>query len=156
MQLHLLAGGVMASGFADAVAGWSDEVQRSVLRVFHRAATLLGEELAKPRPEGATPHLTGNLIRSLLAKVNDTVSVGGSDDEYSGTDVGLAIAGAALGDSVTLGFQANYARRQNYGFVGEDKLGRYYNQSGAHFVERAAAMWPQLVDKAVQEVNSAP
>lgn len=142
------------SDFADQVRGWSEQVRRNIERVFRRATTLLGQEMAKPRPSGGTPHLTGNLIRSLLAQINGSVSVGGKDDEFGGTDVGLAVAGAVLGDSVTLGFQAVYARRMNFGFIGTDSLGRTYNQAGAHFVERAAAMWPQFVDQAVKEVNA--
>lgn len=140
--------------FADDVKRWARRTLERMLRVFQRAVVLLGEEMARPKPSGATPHLTGNLIRSLLAQVNGRVNVGAAAAEYAGTDVGLAVASAVLGDSVTLGFQASYARRMNFGFVGQDSLGRTYNQAGSHFVERAAAMWPQFVDQAVQEVSA--
>lgn len=144
--------------FADEIARFQAKALDRANRVFRRAVTLLGEELAKPRPEGGTPHLTGNLIRSILARVNGPVNVkpDGDDGEgnFFGTDVGLAVAGAVIGDTITIGFQAVYAARVNFGFVGEDKLGRYYNQQGAHFVERAAAMWPQFVDQAVREVKA--
>lgn len=139
--------------FADDVKRWAQQTRERMLHVFQRAVVLLGEELARPKPSGATPHLTGNLIRSLLAQVNGRVNVGAAAEEYAGTDVGLAVASAVLGDSVTLGFQANYARRMNYGFVGQDSLGRTYNQAGNHFVEHAAAMWPQFVDRAAREVS---
>lgn len=139
--------------FADDVKRWAQRTRNQMLAVFQRATVLLAEEMAKPKPEGATPHLTGNLIRSLLAQVNGRVNVGAPDDEYAGTDVGLAVASAVLGDSITLGFQANYARRMNFGFVGQDSLGRTYNQAGNHFVERAAALWPQLVDQAAREAG---
>lgn len=140
--------------FADEIARFQAKALDRANRVFRRAVTLLGHELAKPRPEGGTPHLTGNLIRSLLARVNGPIPRGGADEDYSGTDVGLAVASAVIGDTITVGFQAIYAARVNFGFVGEDKLGRYYNQQGAHFVERAAAMWPQFVDQAVREVKA--
>ena len=140
--------------FADEIAKWAQTVQDRMQQVFRVAVTKLGEEMARSKYEGgATPKDVGNLIRSLLANVNGPVYMYDAK-EFAGTDVGLAVAGAVLGDSVTLGFQANYAHRQNFGFVGEDKLGRYYNQAGSHFVERAAAMWPQFVDQAVREVKA--
>src|SRR5690625_5099120 len=117
--------------FADDVKRWAQRTRNQMRDVFQRATVLLAEEMAKPQPEGATPHKTGNLTSSLLAQVNGRVNVGSPGDEYAGTDVGLAVASAVLGDSITLGFQANYAHRLNYGFVGEDSLGRTYNQQGA-------------------------
>jgi hypothetical protein len=33
-------------------------------------------------------------------------------------------------------------------------MGRNYNQSGAGFVEAAAAMWPQLVAQAAAEIRA--
>lgn len=50
-----------------------------------------------------------------------------------------------LGQVVYLGFQAAYARRLNHGFVGEDELGRSYNQAGYHFVEGVAQQWQRIV-----------
>lgn len=61
-------------------------------------------------------------------------------------DVGVVALSLELGDKVYLGYQAVYAARQNFGFVGEDSLGRTYNQGGFGFVEKAAAKWPQIVD----------
>jgi len=33
----------------------------------------------------------------------------------------------------------------NYGFVGQDSLGRTYNQAGFGFAEDAASKWPAIV-----------
>ena len=134
-------------------AQWSREQQDDLLRVFQRALVLLGRELIRTRDDGGTlPKVTGNLARSLLAQINQSVTVSSATD-FAGQDVGILAVQAVLGDTVHFGYQAEYARRQNFGFVGEDSLGRTYNQAGNGFVERAVNMWPQIVDQAVREVR---
>lgn len=136
-------------------AEWSQEQQDNLLRVFQQACVLLGRELARTRDDGGTaPKVTGNMVRSLLAQIGTSVNVSDAAS-FAGSDVGATVAQAILGDTVYFGYQANYARRQNYGFVGADALGRVYNQTGANFVERAVNMWPQLVDQAVRDVRGA-
>ena len=56
------------------------------------------------------------------------------------------IANWEMGTSMSFGFIAAYAARQNYGFTGTDSLGRNYNQPGRHFVELAVEQWPQIVE----------
>lgn len=70
-------------------------------------------------------------------------------------DVGAVTASLELGQPIWIGYQAIYARRQNYGFVGADSLGRVYNQAGSYFVEGAIANWQQIVAKAAAELQSA-
>ena len=135
-------------------AQWAQEQQDNLLRVFQRAIVLLGRELIRTKDDGGSlPKLTGNLARSLLAQIGSQVQISEAKD-FAGTDVGIIAATAILGDEVFLGYQAKYARRQNFGFVGADSLGRVYNQTGNHFVERAITMWPQIVDQAVKDVKS--
>jgi hypothetical protein len=133
-------------------AQWAETQQDVMLRVFQRALVLLAAEMIRTKDEGgALPKVTGNLARSLLAQIGNMPSV--QQGDFAGTDVGAIAAQAVLGDEVFLGFQAAYARRRNYGFVGEDALGRNYNETGDHFVERAIDMWPQIVDQALQDVK---
>jgi hypothetical protein len=135
-------------------AKWAKEQQENLVRVFQRAIVLLGREMIRTKGDGgALPKVTGNLARSLLAQAGNPVQI--SDAEtFAGTDVGIIAAQAGLGEVVYLGYQAIYARRMNYGFVGADSLGRVYNQAGNHFVERAINMWPQIVDQAVKDVRA--
>lgn len=135
-------------------AKWAQDQQDNLLRVFQRALVLLGRELIRTRDDGgALPKVTGNLARSLLAQIGQSVSIS-SAESFAGTDVGAVAVQAMLGDEVFFGYQAAYARRQNYGFVGADSLGRVYNQTGANFVERAINMWPAIVNQAVQDVKA--
>ena len=134
-------------------ADWAQETQDEMLAVFRQAVVLLAREMTRTRDDGgAMPKITGNLLRSILAQVNTRVQVSSAED-FAGSDVGATVATALLGDTIFLGFQAAYARRVNSGFVGEDSLGRTFNQQGAGFVERAVNMWPQIVDRAIREVR---
>lgn len=144
----------MARSFAEQVDQWTRQTERRLERVFQVAVGDLGTELVRTKSNGgALPHLTGNLMRSLVMSVAAPPQVGDPDQRFNGIDVGAASAGLRLGQTAYLGYQAVYARRLNYGFVGQDSLGRTYNQEGHHFVERARLMWPVIVTKAVMKVR---
>lgn len=143
----------MAS-FSEAVGSWASATERRLSAVHKKAIEKLAMEMTRTRAEGGNvPVDTGNLYRSLLAST--TAMPKTAEAPFSGSNVPSVIATLRLNDTLWLGFQAKYARRQNYGFVGADALGRVYNQQGAYFVERAIAMWPQIVREAVEEVKNA-
>ena len=143
----------MAKSFSQAVDEWTSQTQERMDAVYARSVELLGEEMAKSRNEGGrVPFLTGNLTRSLLASKTGMPNV--SDGPFGGSNVGLVAATLKAKETVWLGYQANYAFRQNFGYVGSDALGRVYNQQGAHFVSYAVASWPNIVAKAIKEVRS--
>lgn len=122
--------------------------------VWRGSIDMLADEMTTTRANGGRlPHRTGNLMRSLLASTAGMPRQGEAGEKYAGGDVGLVTAGLELGDSVWLGFQANYARRMNYGFVGQDKLGRTYNQTGAGFIEAAVAAWPTIVELVAEDIQ---
>lgn len=140
--------------FADLVGAWAAETEARLLRVFRVSVGDLGSEMVRTRTNGGTlPHLTGNLMRSLLLSTSSMPNVVAGQDRFAGADVGAAAAQLKIADVAYLGYQAAYARRMNYGFVGQDSLGRTYNQEGNFFVERAAAMWPQIVAAAADKVK---
>lgn len=104
------------------------------------------------RLSAATPVLTGNLRNSLV------VSVGGgqqlvtgpgnnpSDATYrSGAETSIAnIMNVKIGDKVSYMYQATYFLRIEYGFVGYDSLGRYYNQPGRFFAKGVGAQYRSI------------
>ena len=99
--------------------------------------------------EDGTPKKTGNAYRSWLGSTTAMPPVRPDVSEFSDNDAtGVAIAGLDVGDTFYLGAQAAYMARLNYGFTGEDSLGRTYNQAGIGWIEREAAMWPQYVKDA--------
>lgn len=143
----------MAS-FSEAVGSWASATERRLSAVHKKAIEKLAREMTRTRAEGGNvPVDTGNLYRSLLASTTGMPKT--TEGPFAGSNVSSVIATLRMNDTVWLGYQAKYARRVNFGFVGADALGRVYNQQGAHFVERAIAMWPQIVREAVEEVKNA-
>lgn len=141
--------------FSDICGAWANETEARLEATWRRSVELLGEELTTTvKNGGRVPHKFGNLYKSLLGSTAGMPAQGGKDEKYPGMDVGLFAASLNLGDTAWLGYQAGYARRQNYGFVGEDSLGRSYNQEGAHFVEYAIEMWPTIVELAADDIRS--
>ncbi len=135
---------------------WSNKAKRNTAMVFRSSVQKLAEDVMEDvgSGEGQTPILTGNLRNSLMASTAAMPSVreGAEFTDPSG-QITLAIAGADVGDTLWLGFQAAYARRLNSGFTGTDAAGRSYNQSGRQFVESKANNWQQYVDAAARELK---
>lgn len=143
----------MAS-FSQQIGDWAAKTEARAQAVHRRSVELLAEEMAKTQPQGGrVPFQTGNLARSLLASTEGMPKT--SALPKAGGNVGAVTATLRLDQPVWLGYQAIYARRQNYGFVGADVLGRVFNQAGSYFVEGAIAQWPQIVAQAVKETRSA-
>ena len=141
----------MAS-FTESIDAWVAETKERLDAVHGRSVELLGEELAKTKPEGGrVPFMTGNLARSLLASKSGMPNV--ADGPYAGSNIGLIAATLKADETVYIGYQAIYAARMNYGYVGADSLGRVYNQQGNYFIEGAIVRWPNIVKKAIKEVR---
>lgn len=141
--------------FADQVDSWTRETESRMTAVWRASVGTLASEMVRTKANGGSlPHLTGNLMRSLLMSTTRMPSVLPSGFRFNvPQDPGALAATLRLGDTVFLGYQAAYARRMNYGFVGEDSLGRSYNQAGNHFLERAIALWPAIVAGAIVAVR---
>lgn len=143
----------MAGSFAATVSAWAKQTPQRLEAVRNRAIDLLAVEMTTTIPNGGrVPVDTGNLARSLLASTQGMPKT--SDAQFSGSDVGIVTAMLKLDQPIWLGYQANYARRLEMGYVGADSLGRVYNQQGYHFVSGAIAEWPNLVAKAARELQN--
>lgn len=139
----------MAGSFEASVKQFTIEAKENTNLIFRTAADSLAKEVIRPtRSGGNLPFDTGNLGRSLAASTSVFPGVDTENRDYGESNVEFTIAGVEAGDTLYLGFQAVYAARQNYGFVGQDSLGRNYNQSGHYFVERAGDMWQLFVSEA--------
>ena len=132
-------------------ADWAAKQKAKLRNVYRSSVQELLNEMGTGRGAGGLiPVKTGNLARSALVEIGKAVQIDAEADSFTGPDA-AAVVNLDLGDTAYLGWQAKYARRVNYGFVGEDALGRTYNQSGAGFAESIAAKWPKIVDGAVKE-----
>jgi len=140
--------------FAGTISEWGRAELERAEAIFQEAAKTVANEVRRPVADGGRmPVDTSNLRRSLMASTSDMPTVKPEKTTFSDGGIELVIAGAQLGSTVYLGFQAAYAARMNYGFVGEDSLGRTYNQAGFGFVEAVAQRWPQFVTEAEAKVH---
>src|SRR5690606_8968630 len=116
-------------GFVRAVNKWTLETEQRCTDAFREGMKDFYDELWN-----ATPVDTGNLRNSLRAEKNGAAAFsmpsGPGDYNSSRSQAYMVLDSLELGDKVTLGYAATYARRLNYGFVGFDSLGRYFNQAG--------------------------
>lgn len=141
--------------FAATISEWGRAELDRAEAIFQTAAQTVANEVRNPVAEGGRmPVKTGNLRRSLMASTSAMPTVKPEKQTFTDSGIEMVIAGAGLGSTVYLGFQAAYAARLNYGFVGEDSLGRVYNQAGYGFVDAVAQRWPQIVTDAEAKVRS--
>jgi len=142
----------MAKSFAQQVDEWTRKTKARVSAVHKKSVELLADEMSTSvREGGRVPYKDGNLARSLLASTTGMPKT--AEGPFSGASVGIVTATLRVDQPVWLGYQAVYARRQNYGFVGADVLGRVYNQQGSYFVEYAIDMWPTIVKRAAEKTR---
>jgi len=135
--------------FSATVKQFTIDAKENTSLIFREAASSLAEDVVRTKSSGGfLPYEVGNLGRSFAASTTDMPQINQAEAEYGASNTEFVIAGIEAGDTLYMGFQAAYAPRMNYGFVGTDSLGRTYNQSGNYFVENAAAKWQQFVTEA--------
>lgn len=143
----------MSKSFSESIGKWASQSKERVQAVHRRSIELLADEMTTTKGLGGRlPHQTGNLMRSLLASTDGMPKT--AEGPYSGSNVGAVTATLATDQPVWLGYQAIYARRRNYGFVGDDVKGRTYNEQGDYFVEYAIEMWPVIVELAAEDIQA--
>lgn len=143
----------MAGTFSASVAAWAEkseaamtDILRSSVEDLVNLASQPGLGVAHgrigPPTQGFVPVDTGHLRNTVASDVNGS-GLFGMDAENAVT---LTIEQMGAGDYMHIAWTSAYAQRINSGFVGTDSLGRAYEQQGAHFVERAAENWSEIVD----------
>lgn len=138
----------MAKTFTASLGAFRDKTKAQMQAVLSTSVQDVIEEAQKPVAQGGRmPVDTGYLRNSLVSELNGTLNGHGADS-YT-----LTAQSMDPGDVARFGWTAKYARRQHEGFVGEDSLGRTYNQSGKHWIDGAAAQWQQIVDKNVGKLK---
>jgi len=112
---------------------------------------------------GKMPVDTGFLRASIVANVGSmpsgkTQPTGNRKyserQTVSGEPISVSLLKWEPGDKLLfIGWSAAYARRLEYGFSGQDSLGRTYNQQGMGFLRGAVELWPRTVDAAAKRVR---
>lgn len=143
----------MSKSFSESIGKWASQSKERIQAVHRRSIELLADEMTTTKEMGGRlPHQTGNLMRSLLASTDGMPKT--AEGPYAASNVGAITATLATDQPVWLAFQAIYARRRNYGFIGEDALGRKYNEIGDYFIEHAIEAWPTIVQLAAEDIQS--
>jgi hypothetical protein len=148
------------SSFAAEISEWVTEVKAYHEAVFHESAQRVTDLMNTPRGQGGNlPVDTGYLWHSLQASNSEMPKINpeaqpakAASYAYSSGPIELVINGTELGQAIYLGYTAAYAARINYGFTGQDSLGRNYSQRGAMFVELAAQKWQSIVTQVEGEL----
>jgi len=138
-------------GFSSAVSKWTKATEERATEAFQMGS--LDFFLAL---RDATPVDTGLLRSSLIAGKNGEVAAGPPNlaDSTSGDLAALGVfSSLKLGDKITMVYRTTYAMRVNYGFVGFDSLGRYFNQAGRHWVEAVSAKYVSIMRRAASRLK---
>lgn len=125
---------------------WATSTEQMLTALLRNSVQDLAKEASTTIPNGGrVPVAVGNLSRSVVIDNKPPQIDAPGTVHTMAQDFSLGVANIKPGEPVYIGWTAGYARRQNYGFVGTDSLGRVYNQSGYGFAEAAAAKWPAIV-----------
>jgi len=124
------------------IDAWTEKAKAAPMLVIRETIQDLNNEIVttSPGPGNSTNknprpgEPTGFLRGSYFADVNTVPSGTGSIGRNSTAAVNAVAVLFQPGQTYVMGNTAKYARRLEYGFVGEDSLGRTYNQSGRYWV----------------------
>ncbi len=119
-------------GFSASVNKWTKQTEERMKEAFQIGILDFFIELRE-----LTPVDTGYLRSSLTLGKNGSIPAGPNAEYgsvYNDSRALDVIGSLELGDRVVMVYNAPYARRIEYGFVGYDALGRYYNQAGRHWI----------------------
>lgn len=138
--------------FGAMVEGWCRAIPERIEAVRNTAIDKLADEMVRTKGQGGRlPFEHGNLARSIQASTQAMPMT--APGPFAGSNVGAVTATLKVDQPIWLGYQAVYARRMNYGFVGADSLGRVYNQAGNYFVEGAILQWRSFVAESIREIQ---
>lgn len=116
-----------------------------------RLAFVATAEDALAEVKELTPVKTGYLRANWTAiRAGDAVPVEGASPNPA-----VALAALQLGDKIIIVNPVRYARRVEFGFVGQDSLGRHYDQKGRGMMTQTIADTPRLAQRATIRVLSA-
>lgn len=125
---------------------WAENAEARLTALLRNSVQALAKEASSTIPNGGrVPVKTGNLGRSVIVDNKPPERDAEGVEHKVQRDITGGIGAIVPGQPVYIGWTPRYAARVNFGFVGQDSLGRTFNQSGAGFAEATAAKWPEIV-----------
>jgi Bacteriophage HK97-gp10, putative tail-component len=136
----------MAADFSFAVTEWVNKAGARANELFRTIATD-----AVNRVKELTPVDTGFLRSNWTAILQGEAEPKAGDVQAPQSAV--TISHARIGDVIIILNPTAYARRIEYGFVGEDSLGRHYNQQGHHMVAQTMSEMTSIANAAAARLG---
>ncbi|MEJ0047087.1 MAG: hypothetical protein WDN04_13930 [Rhodospirillales bacterium] len=137
--------GATVDPFSVSVKRWCNKAKGDRDRVY-RAIVL---DLVA-RVKELTPVRTGYLRSNWTAVLaGDSIPIAGQASPPE-----VAIAQLHYGQGVLIVNPVVYARRVEFGFVGEDSLGRHYDQEGRGMLQQTLSELPQIARHAAERVQA--
>lgn len=130
---------------AGIIEGYKDKMDKLVRTASYDLIELIVRQ---------TPVKTGFLRGSWYVSIGSPESANPGSGNTVAT-IGAALESAKAGDTIYFMNGAAYAMRLEFGFVGQDSLGRTYNQQPRAFVRSAVVRWPTIVAAAAQRLAGA-
>lgn len=137
----------MADDFAAQVKAFAVKCKARQEAIFRESASRVMANANIPEAQGGKMPVDLGFLRNSVA-----ASTAGMPTEASPPE--LVFSTLKVGESVYAGWTAVYAMRQEYGFVGEDSLGRVYAQSGKGFLRAQVQNWDFIVAEVTKEVEA--
>lgn len=133
-----------------ALAAWAAKVGNDLEALGRQAC----QEIAY-RVVMNTPWDTGWLRGSWQPSFDGSTTKGALDPSGAGANAKISLVAADLvpGQVFYMLNNAAYALRLEYGFVGEDSLGRVYNQPGRFYVTEVVKAWPTIVSDVAADIG---
>lgn len=116
------------------IKNWSRRAKRNLELVIKQSIQDVSELAQTPKAQGGRMPVDTGFLRNTYTA-----------EGLSGPDAYVAaVASFQIGATFQAGWTAAYALRMEKGFVGEDSLGRTYNQPGNFFMETALMQWQDI------------
>lgn len=142
----------MANGqtFKASLRDWASRFPQKMNALARQTCQQVSENVIS-----STPVDTGFLRSSWQPSIGrpEVASGAAGKQEQALASVGLVIAGMKAGSVYYLLNNAVYAKRIEFGFVGEDSLGRKYNQQGRFMVTDNVKRWPSVVQSVAKDLG---
>lgn len=135
-----------SEAFRRVVLAWVDKAKAAPIEVVRETVQDMNNAIV-----ASTPVDTGFLRASYYASLNEIPSGQGG----TGTSaINAILVDLKAGDTYVMGNVAAYARRVELGFVGQDSLGRTYNQRGRFWIAAVLDRAGQFMEAAAARVGA--
>lgn len=140
------------------IGNMSDFVRKCKARqlaVAKKSVERVNRECNRSQAQGGRmPVVTSTLRGSQVSALNGQL-LGSNTAQDETLAALLVVASMKVGDKIQFGWTIEYARRVNSGFVGQDSLGRTFNQSGAFYLEFGIDQWKTIVSEECVNIRNA-